>query len=152
MRVIRLVLTVVLATLVSGCEQQSDKPYLKIQGGGFVFNYRYSAMSYGFVAKPLRPLPEGSVLEASFDIPGSTERYTSKMPAAKGKMSYAFESPRLAGVEKGKPYKVTLRLFDVDGGKEIAVLEQTYRTDKNQAELPTKAPIKDGPGYVPNPG
>jgi hypothetical protein len=151
MMMLRLVSVVLLGVFLVACDAQSDKPYLKIQGGGFIFNYRYSAMTYGFVAKPLRPLPEGSVLEASFDIPGSAERFTTQTPVTQGKMTYAFESPKLTGVEKGKPYKVTLRLLDSDGGKQIAMLEQIYKTDTDQGELPTKAPVKPGPGYVPNP-
>ncbi len=152
MNIPRLVLVMLLAGLMAGCEKQPNKPYLKIQGGGFVFNYRYSAMTYGFVAKSLRPLPEGSVLEARFDIPGSADRFIIKTPVAQGKIIYAFESPKLAGVEKGKSYKVTLRLLESDGGEEIAVLEQAYKTDTDQGELPVKAPVKPGPGYVPNPG
>jgi hypothetical protein len=149
---LRFIFFVLLALVVAGCEAQMDGPYLKIQGGGFIFNYRYSAMTYGFVAKPLRVLPDGSVLEASFDMPGSAQRYVATTPVVQGQMSYAFESAKLAGVEKGKPYKVTLRLLDGVGGRELAVVEQAYTSDTNQSDLPTKAPVKDGPGYAPNPG
>jgi hypothetical protein len=144
-------LLLVLMTGLTGCGgDDPTKPYLKIQGGGFVFNYRYATLSYGFVAKPLKPLPEGSQLAASFDMPDGTQRYTTALPTQAGKLTYAFETPPLKGVVKGKPYRVTLRLLDAETGKELAKLEQDYRTDTDQAELPSKAPVK-GVGYDPAP-
>jgi hypothetical protein len=61
-----------------------------------------------------------------------------------------FESPPLKGVVKGKPYTVTLRLLDAETGQELAKLEQEYKTDTDQASLPSKAPVK-GVGYDPAP-
>jgi hypothetical protein len=146
----KLILTGALALLLAACGETSDKPYLKIAGGGFVFNYRYSAMNYEFVAKPLRPLPEGSILEASFEVPNSAERLIVTLPVQVGKMQYIFATPPLKGVVKGKPYKATLRLLEAGTNKELAKLEQDYRSNTDQAELPTKAPVK-GPGYDPAP-
>ena len=57
-----LIATILISLVATACDNQSDKPYMKIAGGGFMFNYRYSIMNYGFVVKPLRPLPEGSTL------------------------------------------------------------------------------------------
>jgi hypothetical protein len=151
MRILNVLLALALFIMLAACDSRPDKPYLKIQGGGFVFNYRYSSMSYGFVAKVLKPLPEGSLLEASFDMPGSAERFAVKVPTNAGKMIYAFESPPLKGVQKGRPYNVTLRLLAGEGGQELLALQQTYKTDTDQAELPVKAPVKQGPGYEPNP-
>jgi hypothetical protein len=150
MRVLRIALFCLLALAFTACGEQSDKPYLKIAGGGFVFNYRYAAMTYGFVAKPLRPLPEGSELEAGFEVPGSAEVFIVKLPVQAGKMQYVFETQPLKGVVKGKPYKVTLRLLEAGTAKELATLQQTYKSDTDQAQLPTKAPVK-GVGYFPNP-
>jgi hypothetical protein len=140
-----------LVLLPTGCgEDDASTPYLKIAGGSFVYNYRYATMNYGFVAKPLKPLPEGSRLEATFEVPGSAEPFTAKLPTQPGKMTYAFESPPLQGVVKGKPYKATLRLLDAETGRELARLEQHYKTDTDQASLPSKAPVK-GVGYDPAP-
>lgn len=135
--------------LLAACEDQSNKPYLKIAGGGFIFNYRYSAMNYGFVAKPLRPLPAGATLEASFEIPESDERYVTTLPVQEGKLQYAFETQPLEHVKKDKPYKATLRLLEANTGKELALVEQEFRTNTDQSTLPKIAPVK-GIGYFPN--
>jgi hypothetical protein len=135
--------------LFTACDDQSGKPYLKIVGGGFVFNYRYSAMNYGFVAKPLRPLPVGATLEASFDIPESDERYVTTLPVQEGKLQYAFETQPLQHVKKDTPYKARLRLLEASTGKELALVEQEFRTNTDQSTLPKIAPVK-GIGYFPN--
>jgi hypothetical protein len=135
--------------LLAACDDQSGKPYLKIVGGGFVFNYRYSAMNYGFVVKPLRPLPAGAMLEASFDVPESDERYVTTLPVQEGKLQYAFETQPLEHVKKDTPYKVRLRLLAADTGKELALVEQEFRTNTDQSSLPKIAPVK-GIGYFPN--
>jgi hypothetical protein len=146
-----ILLVVMLAgVLAAACDDQSSKPYLKIAGGGFMFNYRYSIMNYGFVVKPLRPLPEGSTLEASFDLPGSPEKFVLKLPVVAGKMQYAFETEALHGVRKDVPYKAKLRLLEAGTGKELALLERDFRSDVEQGSLPTKAPV-EGIGYFPAP-
>lgn len=136
--------------LLSACDDQSDKPYVKIAGGGFMFNYRYSVLNYGFVVKPLRPLPEGSTLEASFDIPDSAEKFVLTLPVVAGKMQYGFETQALHGVKKDVPYKATLRLLEAGTGKELAMMERDFRSDVEQSTLPTKAPVR-GIGYFPAP-
>jgi hypothetical protein len=136
--------------LLTACEDQSDKPYVKIAGGGFMFNYRYSVLNYGFVAKPLRPLPEGSTLEASFEIPDSPQRLVLTLPVVAGKMQYGFETQALHGVKKNVPYKATLRLLEAGTGKQLAMMERDFRSDVEQSSLPTKAPVH-GIGYFPAP-
>ena len=144
-----LVLLFCLAGLVlAACDNQAGKPYVKIVGGGFVFNYRYSTYIYGFVVKPLRPLPAGGVLEASFDLPDSDEKFVATLPVQEGKTQYLFESKPLQGVKKDTPYKVRLRLVEEGSGKELALLEKDYKTTVDQSTLPTKAPVK-GIGYFP---
>jgi hypothetical protein len=49
-------------------ENPTDSAYLKILGGGFMFNYRVSDVHYGFTAAVMRPLPTGSIIEAVFEI------------------------------------------------------------------------------------
>ncbi len=136
--------------LLLACEDQSGKPYLKIVGGGFVFNYRYAVYNYGFVAKPLRPLPAGATLEASFDVPDSDTKFVTTLPVQEGKLQYVFESQPLQGVKKDKPYMVKLRLVETVSGKELAMLEKEFHTAVDQSTLPTKAPVK-GIGYFPAP-
>ncbi len=139
-----------LAFGLAACEDNSSAPYLKIAGGGFVFNYRYSVFTYGFVAKPLRPLPPASTLEARFQLPDSDKQYVTTLPVKDGKMQYVFETQALHGVKKNTPYKVQLRLLESGTGRMLAELEQEFRSTADQASLPAKAPVR-GIGYFPAP-
>jgi hypothetical protein len=139
-----------LGLVLSACKEEAPTPFLKIVGGSFLFNYRYSKMSYGFVARQLKPLPEGSVLEASFDLPDTERKFVVTKPVRAGQLQYSFETEALRGVRKNTPYKVQLRLLEADTGKELALVEQVFKSDVDQATLPTKAPVV-GPGYQANP-
>ena len=75
-----------LGLVLSACEEQAPQPFLKIVGGGFIFNYRYSKMTYGFVARQLRPMPEGSLLEASFDLPMTERKFVITKPVKAGQL------------------------------------------------------------------
>jgi hypothetical protein len=141
---------ILIGLLVVGCDEQPEKPFLKIAGGGFIYNYRYASVNYGFVAKPLRPLPEGSILEASFDIPDKPDKYIITLPVVAGKMLYGFETQALHGVKKEVPYRVKLRLVEPATGKELVSLEREFRSNIDQSSLPSKAPVQ-GIGYFPAP-
>ncbi len=76
-------------------------------------------MTYGLVARQLRPLPEGSVLEASFDLPMTERKFVITKPAKAGQLHYSFETEGLRGVQKVTPYKVQLKLLEASTGKEL---------------------------------
>jgi hypothetical protein len=139
-----------LGLALSACKEEAPTPYLKIVGGSFIFNYRYSKMSYGFVARQIKPLPEGSVLEASFDLPGTERKFVITKPARTGQLQYSFETEALRGVRKDTPYKVRLKLLEANTGKELELVEQVFKSEVDQDTLPTKAPVV-GPGYQANP-
>ena len=134
------------ASLLAACEDNSKTPYLEFAGGGFIFNYRYSKMTYGFVARQLRPMPEGSVLEASFDLPMTERKFVITKPVKAGQLQYSFETEGLRGVQKNTPYKVQLKLLEANTGKELALVEQVFKSVVDQEGLPTKAPVV-GIGY-----
>src|SRR5215207_8145426 len=139
-----------LGLVLSACKEEAPTPFLKIVGGSFLFNYRYSKMTYGFVARQLKPLPEGSVLEASFDLPDTERKFVVTKLVKAGQLQYSFETEALRGVRKNTPYKVQLKLLEADTGKELALVEQVFKSDVDQETLPTKAPVV-GPGYQANP-
>ena len=142
MKVKVLLLSGLSLTLAACSEDVGPKDYVKIAGGGFVFNYRYSQAYYVFVAQQVLPLPEGSILEASFDVPGSTVRFLTELPAMKGKLHYKFQSEVLRGIVKNQPYKVTLRLLDKTKLIELDRDEATYKSDVDQSELPSVPPVE----------
>ncbi|MBZ0259951.1 MAG: hypothetical protein K8F90_05060 [Hyphomicrobiales bacterium] len=139
-----------LGLVLTACKEEAPTPFLKIVGGSFIFNYRYSKMSYGFVARQLRPLPDGSILEASFELPGTDRKYVITKPARSGQLQYSFETEALHGVKKDTPYKVQLKLLEAKTGKELARIETTFKSEVDQDSLPSKAPVV-GPGYQANP-
>ena len=139
-----------LGLVLSACKDEAPTPFLKIVGGSFVFNYRYSKMSYGFVARQLKPLPEGSILEASLDLPDTERKFVITKPAKAGQLQYSFETEALRGVRKDTPYKVQLKLLEANTGKELGLVEQVFKSDVDQATLPVRAPVV-GTGYQTNP-
>lgn len=145
----RQIVPLAFALLLAACGEDPNAPYLSFAGGGFVFNYRNAEAFYGFVAKPLRTLPEGGVIEAQFEVPGSTEPVTVQEKVVKGQVQYTFQSPNLTGIQPKRDYKAVMRLIDAQG-KEIARYEQGFHTDVDQSTLPNQ-PLVVGPGYQKNP-
>lgn len=145
----RVLLLLMALLFLAGCEDEQAKPYLEFQGGGFVFNYRNAEAFYGFVAKPNRPMPEGAVIEVSFEVPGFPDKYVIREPARPGQLQYMFRTPPLHGIEKDHDYQAMMRVLN-QGGAELAQYKKAFRSDVDQASLPDK-PLVIGPGYTPNP-
>ncbi len=142
----KLVIMCCIGLCLTACGSQSPAEPLKIIGGGFMFNYRYAITTYGFVVRQTKPLPEGSILEATFDLPDSDKKYVLKQPAQSGKLQYSFESEALHGVKKDTPYKVQLKLLEANTGKQLALVERDFKSTIDQDTLPVKAPVV-GIGY-----
>ena len=134
---------ILLALMLAGCGESGPIQYLKIAGGGIQFNYRYSQASMVVVAQQTHPLPEGSQVEALFDVPGTNTRETVSSPAIDGKLSYMLQSPPLTGFTKGGKYNVTVRLVD-KAGKELDRKDTVFTSDEDQSTLPDK-PLVDDP-------
>jgi hypothetical protein len=146
---LRRISALMVALFLLGCGEDPNSPYLAFAGGGFVFNYRNAEAFYGFVARPLRTLPEGGVIEGQFEVPGSPDPAIVQEKVVQGQMQYSFKSPNLTGIKPKKDYKAVMRLVDA-GGKEIARYEQNFHTDVDQSTLPNQ-PLVVGPGYQQNP-
>jgi hypothetical protein len=136
------------ATLVA-CDGDGsdDKPYLAFAGGGFIFNYRLATADYGFVARVLRALPEGSIVEAEFENPDGGDPIVLRQSAKAGRSSFVFRTPPLQGVRANRDYRVVLRLLDADRA-EIASYWKSYRSSADQNVLP-ESPTVIGPGHQP---
>ena len=131
--------------LLAACDSGAGKPYLSIVGGGFVFNYRLATADYGFVARVMRSLPEGSVVEAQFENPAGGEPIVLREDSKPGRTSYVFQTPPLEGVQANHDYLVVLRVLG-EGGRELARYEKRFHSDVDQSVLPGSAPVV-GPGY-----
>jgi hypothetical protein len=139
-----------LSLTLAACGEEASSPYLEFAGGGFIFNYRNAEAFYGFVARPLRALPEGAVIEARLDMPAGAPPFVTAEKVVPGRLQYSFKTPSLTGIEKGREYKAVIRLIDGATGKELARYERSFHTDVDQASLPSK-PLVVGPGYQRNP-
>ena len=133
---------------LAGCGDSGPTQYIKIAGGGIQFNYRISEASMVVVAQQIHPLPEGSQIEALFDVPGTNTRQSVLSQTFEGKLSYLLQSQKLSGFTKGGKYNVTIRLLD-KAGKELDHKETVYTSDEDQSTLPDK-PLVEGPGLTPH--
>ena len=137
-----------LAAALVACDA-GEGPYLAFAGGGFIFNYRLASAEYGFVARVMRPLPAGSLLEAEFEDPAGGAPISVREASRPGRRSYHFQTPPVTGIEAGRDYRVVLRLLDADG-TELARYSRTFHADVSQDVLPESPPVV-GPGYQPAP-
>jgi hypothetical protein len=129
-------------------EEDGPKDYLKIAGGGLVFNYRYSQASMIVIAQQKYPLPEGAIVEAQFDVPGQSTRQTVTLPTMAGKLTYKLQSDPVTGLKKGGQYNVTIRLLDA-AGKQLDRDDRVFVSDQDQSTLPNK-PLVEGLELTPH--
>jgi hypothetical protein len=140
---------IILCFLLSACGDESGpQDYLKIAGGGITYNYRYSQASMVVIAQQKYPLPDGSIVEAQFDLPNQSARQIVTLPAITGKLTYKLQSDPLLGIKKGGEYSVTIRLLD-QSGKQLDRDDRVYISDVDQATLPTK-PLVEGIALTPH--
>ena len=133
--------------LLFGCSDNG--PYLDISGGGFIFNYRVSEAYAGFIAAPLRTLPEHSRIEATFEDPAGGTPIVLTMDVVPARKQYSFSTPPLSGIKANTDYDVTIRLVAADGS-EIEKIDKKFRSDVDESVLADK-PLTVGPGYTKNP-
>ncbi|SKA30522.1 hypothetical protein [Consotaella salsifontis] len=128
----------------------ADKPYLKIAGSGFMFNYRVADAYYGFTAYVQKPVRNLSLLEASFEDPAGGPPHVVSTRLSPRTRQYSLRSPPLSGIEKDRPYGVDVRLIQAGDG---AVLFSDHFTVTSQIadDILPKEPLTIGPGYTRNP-
>lgn len=132
-------------------ENPDDKPYLKVLGGGFMFNYREAEVFYGFTAAVVRPLPTGSIIEAAFEDPSGGPEHVVRERVGTGTQRYALRSPPLRGVEADTPYSVDVRVLDRGGDRVIWSDTLAIQSQIDDKVVPD-SPLTVGPGYHRNPG
>jgi len=131
-------------------DDPAEKPYLKIAGGGFVYNYRVAEVFYGFTAYVMKPLPIGSWLIAEFEDPGGGPPMSVETRLHARSVRYGVRSPSIRGVMAGKPYHVSIRLYNRTRTKLLWADEKDFVSQLDDTVVPDK-PLVIGPGYHPNP-
>lgn len=143
-----LALTLALA-VAAGCSDP-DRPYVEIEGGGFIFNYRIAEVFYGVSVRPLRTLGPGTVLEAEFEDPAGGPALVVRETVGQPRLAYTLHSPPVTGVVKARGYRVEVRVLEAATGKLLSRLETELKSEIDQSIMPD-APLTVGPGYAPNP-
>ncbi|MCV0351258.1 MULTISPECIES: hypothetical protein [unclassified Nitratireductor] len=131
-------------------EDPADAPYLKILGGGFMFNYREAEIFYGFTAQVVRPLASGSIIEATFEDPAGGAPLVVSERVSTMTDRYALRTPPVRGVEAKKPYRVEIRVYDRTKTTLLWQEEHSYASQIADTVVPEK-PLTIGPGYHRNP-
>jgi hypothetical protein len=144
-----LLMALAVGAIMAACDDAS-KPYVEIEGGGFIFNYRIAEAFYGVSLRPMRRLEPGTVLEVEFEDPAGGKPYIVRETVDAARLSYMLRTPGLSGVEKDRPYRVQVRVLAPGDGRLLARYEETFKSDLDQSALPS-APLTIGPGYTPNP-
>lgn len=131
-------------------EDPAEKPYLGIAGGGFIFNYRVADVFYGFTAYVLKPLPVGSWLIAEFEDPQGGPPLTVETRLHARSSKYGVRSPSVRGVKAGKPYHVSIRLYDRTRARLLWSGGKDFVSQIDDSVVPA-IPLTIGPGYHRNP-
>jgi len=134
LRVLCLGIGMVAVAILAGCSEDSGD-YIKVGGGGFIFNYRIAEATAGVIAEPQRDLPDGSKIEASFENPAGGEPIVVAKLATQGRTRYSFDTPPLSGIKGGRDYAVTVRVIGSDG-TELQKVDYQLRSDIDQSVLP----------------
>lgn len=148
-KLVATVFAVAVAALVAGCSSEPG-PYLKISGGGFIFNYRLANAMLGVLVVAPRSLPEGATVEVSLTNPAGGEPLVQSAVVENDRSQFDFRFESLSGIRRDVDYLATVRLLD-PSGKEIERIERIYHSDIDQAETMPDKPLTVGPGYARNP-
>lgn len=134
---------------LGACRDSGEGDYLVVSGKIFVFNYRIAEATYLLTLARVRPLPDGAILETSFDNPAGGDPMIVRQKIWPAMEKITVESPPVKCVKADRVYKVSMRLEDADG-KLLQTIEREMISDTDQSKMPDK-PLVVGPFYDPNP-
>ncbi|WP_457586355.1 hypothetical protein [Ensifer canadensis] len=137
------------ALLMAGCQRETGPDPLKLTGKMFVFNYRLAYATYMITLSKLEPVPEGSIVVATFENPAGGEPLTLTRKLFPKLEKVVLESPDITCVKKERPYAVTIEVKG-PAGEALQTLETTVTSDIDQDMMPAKA-LVEGPAYDKNP-
>nr|WP_075290354.1 hypothetical protein [Pararhizobium arenae] len=142
--------TILLALLaLPACQRETGNEPLQLTGKIFVFNYRLAYATYMVTLDKKEPVPEGSIVVASFENPAGGEPLTMERKVFAKQTKIVLESPDVTCVRKEKPYSVTIELKRPDGDL-LQTIKTTVTSKLDQDVLPAK-PLVIGPAYDKNP-
>ena len=131
-------------------EDIASRPYLKIAGSGFIFNYRVADAFYGFTAVVQKPVKAYSQIVARFENPAGGPPIEVSQVVTPRSDRYGIRTPPLHGIKKDKPYRVSVRLVQNGDGQVLFDDNFTVASMMSDAVMPPE-PLTIGPGYTQNP-
>jgi hypothetical protein len=134
---------------VSACRDAGEGDYLNVSGKIFIFNYRIAQATYLLTLAKLRPLPDGSMLETTFENPAGGDPFIVRQKIWPMMEKITVESPPIKCVKANREYKVSMRLEDANG-RLLQTIERKMISDTDESVMPDK-PLVVGPFYDPNP-
>ncbi|AWM24333.1 hypothetical protein N181_04980 [Sinorhizobium fredii USDA 205] len=141
--------TLIAAAALAGCQRETGPDPLKLTGKMFVFNYRLAYATYTITLNKAEPVPDGSVVVATFENPAGGQPLTLTRKLFPKLDKVVLESPDITCVKKERPYAVTIEVKGPDGAT-LQKLETTVISDVDQSVLPGR-PLVVGPAYDKNP-
>ncbi len=123
-----------------------EKPYLKILGSGFIYNYRVADVYSGFTAVPQRTFPVGTLMRVSFEDPEGGEDIVVEKRLGLPDRRISIRSPGMRGVKAGVKYRIDIVLLDSEGINTL--WEHSIRVSSQiDSEIVPEKPLTVGPGY-----
>jgi hypothetical protein len=135
--------------VLEACRDAGNSDYLNVSGKIFVFNYRIAQATYLLTLAKVRPLPDGAMLETTFQNPAGGDALIVRQKIWPATEKITVESPPIKCVKANREYKVSMRLEDA-GGNLLQTIERKMISDTDQSVLPDK-PLIVGPFYDANP-
>lgn len=134
---------------LGACRDPGEGDYLNVSGKIFVFNYRIAQATYLLTLSKVRPLPDGSTLETTFENPAGGEPFVVQQKIWPNMTKVTVESPPVKCVKANREYKVSMRVIN-DDGQLLQTIERKMISDVDQSVMPNK-PLVVGPFYDANP-
>lgn len=131
-------------------DKPETQPYLRVLGGGFIFNYRVNDIFYGIAVVPVHSVDVGDMVEALFENPAGGPDIRVRKQFGITHEPTQLRTPPLRGVVAGRPYRVELRLLAREDEHVIWATTLHY-TSSLSGEIIGRDPPVLGPGYHPNP-
>ncbi|MHC1548093.1 hypothetical protein [Phyllobacterium sp. K27] len=145
--IVLMTMTVVLA--LGACRDPGQGDYLNVSGKIFVFNYRIAQATYLLTLNKIRPLPDDSLLETTFENPTGGDPFIVRQKIWPKMAKVTVESPPVKCVKANREYKVSMRVMD-GKGQLLQTIERKMISDVDQSVMPDK-PLVVGPFYDANP-
>jgi hypothetical protein len=142
-------LGMIIVVALGACRDPGQGDYLNVSGKIFVFNYRIAQATYVLTLSKVRPLPDDSELETTFENPAGGAPLIVRQKIWPTMAKITVESPPVKCVKANREYKVYMRLIDANG-QLLQTIERKMVSDVDQSVMPDK-PLVVGPFYDPNP-